>query len=423
MELSASKYNINKIINYLIVALVFVIPISYSLRDVLLGLILILWVVEGNFKEKFEKLKANINIALFMYFSVFILRFLSNFWSSSLHDGSYKAKFYLNSIDYVIRYDFFYLSIILVILTSFNVKYTKKAISAFILGMFVSEIVSYGIILGFWTTRTGTPANPTPFLANHSTYSLFLVIAVFWILDYAYKEQNKLKKALYYLFSLTATMNLFFNAGRTGQVIYLILIFVYAFYHHRSSIRKMAIVFILAFSAIALFYSFSSVFQKRVAQAKHDIVYMFNGHFNSSWGGRVLAWYVAKDLFEKHPVLGSGVGAVKKEMFADVEKYGEDNAKFFKHSLPHLHNQFLQVLAETGIVGEGLFLLFFFFMLKLKYQKDIKYYVVIFLTSYIIALMTETFLMKNTSYLLFNIFIAIFILNREQYENNSLCSQ
>lgn len=421
--MSLKKIDFNKYINYLIISLAFVIPISYSFRDIILSLIIVLWILEGNFKEKWEKLKKNINIALLAYLGVFIIRFLSNFWSSSLNEGSYKAKFYLNSMDYVFRYDFFYLSIIIIVLTSFNVKYTKKVISSFILGMFVSEIVSYGIILGFWRTRIGMPYNPTPFLANHSTYSLFLVIAIFWILEFAYREKEKWKKILYYLFSLTATANLFFNAGRTGQVIYIFLIFFYAFYHYRSSIKKIVLILLAGVFGVLIFYKISHLFQHRVSEAKRDIVYMINGHFNTSWGGRMLAWFVAKDIFIKHPLMGVGVGSVKKEMFEEVAKYGKSNAEFFNQSLPHLHNQFLQILAETGLVGEFLFIVALIFLFKEKYKKDVDYYVKVFLIAYLIAFMTETFLMKNTSYLLFNLFIAVFMLNRERYENISIWSK
>jgi len=412
MELNIKKYDLNIYINYLIVVLAFAIPVSYSLRDIILGIILVLWLAEGGFKKKYEKIKANINVALLAYFAVFILRFLSNFWSSSLHEGSYKAKFYFNSFDYVIRYDFFYLSIILVILSSFNVKYTKKVISSFILGMFVSEIVSYGIILGLWTTRVGTPHDPTPFLANHSIYSLFLSIAIFWVLDFAYKERNIWKKILYYIFSFTATMNLFFNAGRTGQFIYLFLVFVYAYYHYKNSLKKILSIIFFAFVIVILFYGTSKMFQKRIYMAKHDIVYMMKGHYNTPWGGRVLAWYVTRDLFFKHPVLGCGVGGVKKEMFEDVQKYGQRNALYFQNRLPHMHNQFLQIIAETGIVGGIFFAVFLFFVFKTKYRRDVAYYAAVFLTAYTIAFFTETFLMKNASFLLFNMFIAIFTLNR-----------
>ena len=394
MSILAFKTNINKYINYFLIGLVFVIPISYHWRDIILGVIILLWIFEGNFKNKYLKLKNNINVALIMFLSVYILRFLSNLWSDSFIDGSFKTSHYFNSFDYVIRHDFFYIAIIPIILTSFNVKYTKKIITSFIFGMLVSEITSYGIIFGFWTTKHGTPYNPTPFMSYHSTYSLLLVIAIFWLLHMAFIEKEKLKKLFYSIFFLTATLNLFYNAGRTGQVIFFILLAFFLIYHFKLSFKTIVGFLFISIFSFFLLFNISKIFQKRVYQAQNDIEKVLKGDFASSWGGRTMAWFVAKDIFLKYPILGVGVGDIKKDIWKDSEKYGKKNSNFFKHSLPHLHNQFLQILIETGIIGFSFFILFWIYFLKERYNKDIEYFIYSFILIYLIAFLTEVFLMK-----------------------------
>ena len=397
--------DINEWINYLLIVLVFLIPIT-PLRDYIYGLIIFLWLIEGNFITKFKILKKNFHIILIIYLSLYLLRFLSNFWSDSLYEGSYRGG---NSIIYCLTYDFFYLLIIPIILTSFKKEYFKYIISSFILSMFISEIISYGIIFGLWTTKHGSFSNPTPFLHNHSFYSLFLVITIFWLLKLVMEEDNKTKKIIYSIFILTATTNLFLNSARTGQVIFIILLFFSLIYFYQLKLKTIITFLIISILSFFIYYKISPNFKFRVNQTLYSIQKIEENKFNTSLGGRVLAYIVVKNIAIKHP-FGVGVGSSRKYLDKEVEKYGKENMLFFKSQISHTHNQFLQNLLETGIIGLILYILFWILIFKNIKNTEHSYYFYIFFISYFLTLNIETLIRNKYSFLLFNIFLSIFIM-------------
>ncbi len=409
----------NKLINYLIIALAFVIPLSYHLRDIILILIILLWIFEGNYKEKFNKFK-KIDKSLIIYISVFVLLLVSNLWSSSLTGGSFKLHQYHNSIDFWIRFYLFYLFIIPVIVTSFDKKYTLIAIKSFILAMFISEITSYGIIFGLWRTKYGSPSDPTPFLRYHAEYSLFLAIMIFWLFKFFKDEKNRFRKILIAIFLFTATTNLFFNSGRTGQVIFIFLLFYAIYYYYKLSFKSILIFIVGSLLVFGFYYKISSNFHNRIdygiSNLKNALIYH---NFKSSWGGRLYCWILAKDMWLKSPIFGIGMGNTKKEMQIVTKKKHPEMYNFTIAELPHLHNQYLQILVEIGIIGEILFIIAMIKFFLVKYKREIKYFAYILLIAYTIANFTEVFFMKPPTFLFFNLFISIFILNKETNENSA----
>jgi O-antigen ligase len=405
------KITISEFINYLILLLILVIPLSYNIRDIIYGIIILLWIIEGNFKYKFNILKNYLDKVLILYFSLFILRFVSNLWSDSLYNGSYKGS--ENSILYCLEYDFFYLLIIPIIITSFKKEYIKKAFSVFIIGMFISEIASYGIIFGFWTTKYGNITNPTPFLHNHSFYSLFLAIIIFWLFKIVLDEKNRIKKFLYSIFILTATTNLFLNSGRTGQILFIILLFFSLIYFFKLNLKTILGFLFVSIMIVSIYYKISPNFQRRALQTVYSLKKIENKQFNTSLGGRMLAYFVVKDIAKKYP-FGVGVGSAKKYLILESKKYGKANSNFFISQLPHAHNQFLQILLEIGFLGLIIFILFIIFLFKEIKNSEYSYSFYIFFIAYFFTLMIETWIRNKYVFILFNIFLAIFITSKSQ---------
>jgi len=68
------------------------------------------------------------------------------------------------------------------------------------------------------------------------------------------------------------------------------------------------------------------------------------------FGIRLQLWAVGLSTFEAHPVLGAGPGTSPLNL--------RDFDASFGYDFDHLHNWFLEVLSETGIIGFALFILF-----------------------------------------------------------------
>jgi len=78
--------------------------------------------------------------------------------------------------------------------------------------------------------------------------------------------------------------------------------------------------------------------------------------FDSGGTGRIDLWTVAWRMSEEHPVTGVGVNNFRSQSSQYVLEPGSIDEAGLIVGRPHVvHNVYLQLLAETGIVGLGLF--------------------------------------------------------------------
>ncbi len=128
-------------------------------------------------------------------------------------------------------------------------RYINKVISAFILGMLVSEFVSYSMMLGLmpWKLelegilfyQSYAIGDPSPFL-HHIHYGVALAFTVILLIRKTFFEENSiLLKVFMSIFIMTATMNIFITGGRTGYITFLFLTIILAI----TYLKKYAILF------------------------------------------------------------------------------------------------------------------------------------------------------------------------------------
>jgi O-antigen ligase len=80
--------------------------------------------------------------------------------------------------------------------------------------------------------------------------------------------------------------------------------------------------------------------------------------FDSGGNGRSDLWTIAWEMFVDHPVQGVGLDQFRVESKEYVREVGNLEAVNLVVEDPHIvHNTYLQLLAETGIIGLALFLL------------------------------------------------------------------
>jgi len=405
--------NTNFLLNVFILMLIFVAPLSVALTNIFVGLVILLWIVEGNFKEKFNKLK-NLDKALVFFLLIYVLQFVSLLWSDSIYTGGYWSGYYNNAIDFLLRHEFFYLIVALIVYISFKKEWTQKAINVFIAVMLISEIVSYGIIFGLWTTKKGHIGDPSPFL-NHSAYSALLAWTIFLLLEKFFKAKNIYYKIFYAFFITTATLNLFLNTGRTGQLVFIVLLIFYIVEKFKLSWKSILFSFVGISLIIGLNYRFNKTFNNRINQAINDIKLINQQNYASSWGLRYLSILLSKKCLETNPFFGYGFADAKKEVMLEVEKYDKKSAQAYKRQHnPDMHNQYLQFFNEIGLIGIFLLLAFFYFYFKTNFSDEVKIIAHLFMIDYIVIFFTGTFLRMESTFILFLIFTTIFLLNKKE---------
>jgi O-antigen ligase len=159
-------------------------------------------------------------------------------------------------------------------------------------------------------------------------------------------------KVLLGLFFVTATTNIFINAGRAGYVLFAILMLVLLLLMFKKRILGAALA---AFSIIAvsftMAYQFSDTFTKKLNETVRSVKAMYlHSNFNSSLGARAFVVISSNNIVFNSWIFGSGTGdqldAVKNNIEINAPKY-----KGMARGLQHLHNEYLTAILQFGILG------------------------------------------------------------------------
>ena len=168
---------------FLILLFCFFVSFNPSIGKTLINNMFYVWLLTLNFKNIFYYLKSNKIFLLIVVFFVWIS--FSTFITPTTNYYNY---------DNFVKY---FLLPILIISTSIKTEYIRYLIISFIGGMFINELISYGIyfelikekFLGF--SINGNKSNPVPFLTSHIEYTQFLSLTAIMSLFAIFKLNNK----------------------------------------------------------------------------------------------------------------------------------------------------------------------------------------------------------------------------------------
>ncbi|WP_457599207.1 O-antigen ligase family protein [Hydrogenimonas sp.] len=381
-------------INYLIVALGFTLPISIAVNNLLLALILLLWLAAGGFKERWERIKNNrAAIAILLFFA---FHFIALTYSSDPKTGFLKI---------IGREQL--LLFMPIILSVIRPEFIRRALSAFLYAMFISEILSYAMYFDLvhipWHDYAKEPY-PTPFV-SHLSYSPMVAFAVILLIHrLVYGDEARNVKAIYFLFMITMSFNIFITGGRAGQIGFIVALVFYLIYQYRNQTRKMLFFLFAAISAIVLTFFFNNSFNHRMMQAYHDLQ-SFQHHRNTSVGLRLNFAINSWELIKEKPLFGYGTGSFAKE-YKQINHKLTPNAR----ATSQPHNFYVLTLVQFGTVGLTLLLYIFYSLFKIASETDDSYrgvrytFLVLFLTimfsdSYLLGHYTTLFFVFVTALL------------------------
>lgn len=395
----SKSININKAINYVAIGYAFILPVSRAGVSLATALLFILWLVEGNFKDKFQFLVKNkviMALAAFLAFSA-----LSLLWSSD----------YMTGLNILRKY--WYFLPILVFATSIRKEYLFRIMSAFLLGMLISEILSYGIFFELWSLRHGSPADPTPFM-NHLQYAMFLTLSSLLLLNRTFFEVSWKWKSFYFLYFLTVTSNLFLNGGRTGHLAFAITIFIVGFVNIKNKILAFFLMLLLVVSILYAAYQISPIFKDRFDAGSNEITSLSSNDKNQyagSMGIRLATWKVGMTIVQDNPIIGTGIGdemhVLEKKLYSFDASIAEPVENLLES---HFHNAYVQYAVQLGIVGLLLYLLVFYEILKLNIKdKELSNLRYIFVSVFCIASLVELMFGAQFPLAFFALFVGIFI--------------
>ncbi|MBT5323235.1 MAG: O-antigen ligase family protein [Campylobacteraceae bacterium] len=396
------RNKIDDINSYLLITFAFFLPLSRAGISILSVLMILMWLFQGDFKKKYENLKDNVVIIALVLFVGF--EFISLVWTTSENIG--------HGLDQAFKTTRLVLLPILVIATTLKKEYIPKVITAFLIGMLISEILSYGIFFELWTLRHGSPSDPTPFM-HHLDYSTFLTFtSLLLLLLNRYFDTNNLKlKAFYFIYFLFVTSNLFLNGGRTGHLAFAISIFAVGFVNIKNKFIAFFSMLILVIAIFYAAYNISPVFKQRFDAGANEISKLesnSNSKYKGSFGQRLGAWIVAIDMVKDNHLLGTGGGS---EM-VEFKKYAQNSSSDLQvvQNITHFHNEYVHTIVEYGIVGLILYLIIWYSLFKMPMENtNFSNLRVIFITVFCTASTVEVLFHNQFPMSLFALFVGIFI--------------
>ena len=397
-NINISRTFYNNYINYFIILYAFCLPISRAGISLSIVLIFLFWILEADFKKKYFEIKNNYFILAIFIFILY--SFISVLWSSDK----------IFALEYVKKY--YHFLIIPIIFTSLKKEYIDKVFSAFLLGMLISEITSYGIFFELWRKEGISPNDPSPFM-DHSNYSTYLAFTVFILMHKIIYTDDLKWKLAYSIFFLFSTSNLFLNGGRTGQFSFLITLCIIGFLNFKNKLKAVVLFISLGTTIFVSAYNISPVFKDRFDYFLHDVEVMINEKdFSNSFSLRVALWISGLEASKHNLIFGSGIGDERENANYILQKFNisNDNFKQETENSIDFHNMYVQYIVQLGIVGLIIILLIFYLLFKLDIRDKVyKNLLIIFLILYFCHSMLGNSFHINQSMVLFVLFSSIFI--------------
>ncbi len=366
-------------------------PLSTSALTVLAILILLFWLFEGNFKKKWGIISVNpVVVSVLAYLGILALGLL---WSPDLQTGLsvLQARWKI--------------ALLPVFLTAISKRQRPLYITGFLGGLIVVMLMTYLAWFGVLHYADVTPEHLTP-KTFHVVYNPLLAFGIYLVLHEAIwgRVKKRTRMGLVVLAALM-TVDMFITEGRTGQLVFFVLITLLLFQiFPKNRFKAVTAACLLMPVLFCAGYSLSPVFKQRI-----NIAYLEVAHFqknpNTSVGQRLQFWCNSWRIIRHNPLLGVGTGGFQ-EAYARVNR---DNSPSCV-ATDNPHNQYVLVAAMVGIPGVIALLLIFVVMFREAWIIDdhwrrIRFAFPLF---FLTIMLTESYLKVYEIGFFFSLFTAVF---------------
>ena len=388
------------ILNYLFILYAFLIPLSRAGIIVVTILIMLSWFIEGGIKDKLRVILSN--KVILSIFALFGLIFISILW---VEEKNYSLWFhYMNK--------FWYFLPLLALYTSIKKEFIHKILYSFIIAMVISMLFSYGVILDIVEGRSAVSF----FMTNYIMYGIFLAIATLYLIVLAINNKSIGYKILYLFISSLFVYILFLNEARTGHFSFIFGLFTIGFIYFKQNIKTIISLLVFTILSTAIIYYFNTNFQNRVEAINDNLTNIENNNLCNSIGGRLVTWQIAYDIFQNEPILGMGTGDhliyLKESM--DIRL---PNCEMTDR-IDYFHSQYIEMLAQNGIVGLFLLIIIFYFLWKVDIKdKNLKYLKSILIILFLAIFLADVPFRKQFAIALFSLISGI-ILAQQRIEKS-----
>lgn len=148
-------------------------------------------------------------------------------------------------------------------------------------------------------------------------------------------------------------------------IIAIYIIFKLKFYEIFKINKKWLFLLLITFLIITIIYSTENPLEKSAITVTERVISTFDEQ-DPSLNMHLLTWNTTINMIKDRPIFGSGIGTFKMNYLNYQAEFLKDNTYYVNYSgkAGEAHNEYLQIWAELGIIGLGLFLFIFYCFYK-----------------------------------------------------------
>ena len=403
----AGEAKLDTYVGWLAVVLAASLPLYRPWVTLSTTLILLLWLFARGLPRRVARLRHHrLTLAVLTFLA---LNLLSLLWSDDPAEG----------LRYVAKYR--YLLLIPVAATAMRSRYRHIALAVFQVAAAASVLLSLAVYAGLSRIGGAYPDNPSATMA-HLDYSLVLALAALLILTRVlYETMIPSRRILWSAFFLLVTFGLAINIGRGGHLAFLGGLFILVAHWARGqSWRMIAGVIAALLAALLLVLTLTPGFRARVVESRNELqATLVDQRYEGNLGGRVAAIVVSREIFRRHPILGTGVGG-NISAFRQILDTDLPVLKPAIYWYRHLHNQYIQIATELGLAGLVALAWIFWELLRGPYpNRKMNAYSIVLAAVYLLGFLAEPYLHKQVTLVMFALFAGFISAEQLDYRQSA----
>ena len=379
-----SKNLISNTRNLVLLLLGFTFPLSVALSNILVVLLAVLILVDGNFSEKIQKINSSkwMKSVLVLWGMYIIYFFLFESFSDTFR--------IIKIISLLLFLTIFYTS-------SFSEKTIQKSVFAFLISMFLSSVIA--IAENYEIINLNPNWTISAFLkyTDHNVFLAFSLIISFYSL-FAIKLENKYRDIILF-FIPVYLFSLFTEGGKSGQLVFLFSVILFLIFLFKKKWKLLLLSLISVFVFSAIIYNTSDIVKNRFNYEAKNILQNRKSDRNILLKETII-------LIKKNPIFGYGTGSFTDE-FGSVN---EETQKVVNSQHKTPHNNYLYVWFELGILGLIVFLSIFYFQIKELIKKADGIFLILFPIMFLIIMFTDSYLFSQNTLVLY-LFLSVITIN------------
>lgn len=395
---------------YLAIAIALCLPLV-RLTPVFIALLLLNWLLEGDFKNKFQIVFKNRLALLFIAF--FLIHVVGLAYTENMDSGLF---------DLQVKFSLLIFPIIFVS-RPFNREQIKNMFWAFVIGSIVCSFIllTRAVYTYFIFDENNFFYLQLSFFTHPSYIAMYFNLVIAWLMLGVFKKEQDSKRLP---IVLSVCCIVFFSfmivllSSKMGLIVLLGLYLGFTIYFIISR-KKYLLGFVgllVIISSVFLLARFVPEITDRFKTVISAVTSTSNNQAESeSSAVRMLIWSAANQVISENLLLGAGTGDGKDKLLEEYDKRGMTVAS--EHQL-NAHNAYYQVFVSLGLIGFVLLLLSLLLPLYTGFASSNAIYI-LFLLIIILNFLPESMFETQAGVIFFAFFNSLLCFNSSYISKHS----